>query len=321
MTHIKREARIPAQWADRRLDQAAAGLWPEFSRSRIKQWIQMRSLLLDGCPVVPRTRVALGQVISLDARLLESGPALPEAIALSVVFEDEALLVIDKPAGLVVHPGAGNPSGTLVNALLHFDPALAELPRAGIVHRLDKDTSGLLLVSRSLAAHRFLVAALERREIRRSYQAICQGVVVGGGTVDAPLARHPKDRLRMAVAAVGGRAARTHYRVTERFRAHSWLSVALETGRTHQIRVHLAHIRHPLVGDRLYGGRPRLPSQAAPELVQILTAFPRQALHAWKLAFTHPVGGALITCEAPLPPDMSELLGALRDDTRRAAGA
>lgn len=319
MTQIQREAVIPVEWADRRLDQAAAGLWPEFSRSRIKQWIEAGQLLLDGAAAIPRAKVVAGQNIRLDARLTEVGPAVAEPIPLDVVFEDADLFVINKPAGLVVHPGAGNPTGTLQNALLNLDRDLAQLPRAGIIHRLDKDTTGLLLVARTLRAHSSLVAQLERREIKRSYKAICQGAVVAGGRVDAAIARHPRDRVRMAVANVGGRAACTHYRVAERFRAHTLLNVELETGRTHQIRVHMAHIRYPLVGDRLYGGRPRLPPQPMPALVDCLKAFPRQALHACALVLRHPGRDESITVEVPLPADMLALLVALRDDTRSAS--
>jgi 23S rRNA pseudouridine1911/1915/1917 synthase len=321
MTEIHREALIPAEWSERRLDQAAAALWPEFSRSRIKQWITAGELLLDGQSAIPRARVVEGQTIRLDTRLTDVGPARPEAIPLTVVFEDGDLLVIDKPAGLVVHPGAGNASGTLQNALLNLDPDLGQLPRAGIIHRLDKDTTGLLLVARTLGAHSALVAALEQREIQRHYQAICQGPMVAGGLVDAAIARHPKDRVRMAVAAVGGRPARTHYRVAERFRAHTFLNVSLETGRTHQIRVHMAHIRHPLVGDRLYGGRSRLPTQPLPELVDALHNFPRQALHACRLELAHPLRGETITLESPLPPDLVALLAVLRADGKNASEA
>jgi 23S rRNA pseudouridine1911/1915/1917 synthase len=226
-------------------------------------------------------------------------------------------LVVDKPIGLVVHPGAGNRSGTLQNALLHLDPALALLPRAGLVHRLDKDTSGLLLVARTLQAQKTLAVALERREIRRTYEAICQGVLTAGGTVDVPIGRHPRERTKMAVVD-RGRPARTHYRVLERFRAHTHCAVTLETGRTHQIRVHMAHIRSPLVGDPVYGGRPRLPPKPSEELRVLLQTFGRQALHATNLAFAHPVSGAPLEFASALAPDLRALLAALRADAAEA---
>ena len=241
-------------------------------------------------------------------------PIAPEAIALTIVHEDEDLLVIDKPAGLVVHPGAGNPAGTLQNGLLAHDPNLAAVPRAGIVHRLDKDTTGLLVVAKTLTAHQALVAALERREISRTYEAICHGVMTGGGEVEAPIGRHPRDRLRMTVRD-NGRPALTRYRIIERFRAHTHARVELETGRTHQIRVHMAHIRHPIVGDPLYGGRPRLPKSPSVALVAALRDFKRQALHARRLELSHPVSGAQLTFESPLPSDMRALVEILRADS------
>jgi 23S rRNA pseudouridine1911/1915/1917 synthase len=232
---------------------------------------------------------------------------------LRVVYEDADLLVIDKPAGLVTHPAAGNWSGTLVNGLLHLAPELATLPRAGIVHRLDKETTGLLVVARTLAAHTALVAALARRDVRREYLALVHGVPTGGGTVDAPIGRHRVDRMRMAVTGAG-RPAVTHYTVTERFRAHALLEVRLETGRTHQIRVHLAHVHHPLVGDPVYGGRARLPRGASPRLVAALRDFRRQALHAVRLGLEHPRSGTPMAWEAPLPYDLAALLAVLRED-------
>jgi len=221
--------------------------------------------------------------------------------------------VIDKPAGLVVHPGAGNAAGTLQNALLHFDPELANLPRGGIVHRLDKDTSGLLVVARTLKAHTALVRALEVHEVEREYEAVCVGVMTGGGTVEAPIGRHPVDRLRQAIRE-DGREATTHYRVIQRFRGHTHLRLQLETGRTHQIRVHMAHIHYPLVGDRVYGGRLLLPKGASVELVEMLRGFKRQALHAARLAFEHPVNRKPVECVAPLPEDLQELLQGLAKD-------
>jgi len=313
MERLLKEAVVPLALAGQRFDQAAAAVFDEFSRSRLKGWIDAGQLTLAGAAAAAKTRVAGGELLRLDAAVEAAVPVAPEPIALDVVFEDEALLVIDKPAGLVVHPGAGNPSGTLQNALLAFDAKLAALPRAGIVHRLDKDTTGLLLVARTFDAHRELVAQLERREIHRSYEAVCHGVMTGGGTVDAPIGRHVRDRTRMSVA-VNGRPATTHYRVRRRFRAHTHIDVELETGRTHQIRVHLAHIHHPLLGDPVYGGRPRLPKTPSAALVAGLRGFGRQALHARALAFAHPVSGAPIDVAAPLPADMRALLELLAAD-------
>jgi 23S rRNA pseudouridine1911/1915/1917 synthase len=308
-----REALIPEDLAGQRFDQAAAALFEDFSRSRLKIWIESGELTLAGRPAAPKTRVGGGEAIRLDAEVEAVVPLAPEAIPLTVVYEDDDLLVIDKPAGLVVHPGAGNPAGTLQNGLLAHDPGLAAVPRAGIVHRLDKDTTGLLVVAKTLTAHQALVAALERREIRRTYEAICQGVMTGGGEVDAPIGRHPRERLRMAVVTRGRRAV-TRYRVIERFRAQTHVRVELETGRTHQIRVHMAHIRYPLVGDPLYGGRPRLPKSPLPELVAALQQFRRQALHARSLELAHPGTGELLKVAAPLPEDFQALLRVLAAD-------
>jgi len=310
---IVREALIPANLAGQRFDQAAAALFDDFSRSRLKGWIEAGRLTLAGKLAAPKMRVAEGQVLRLDAQIEPAVPMAAEQIPLTVVHEDEAVLVIDKPAGLVVHPGAGNPSGTLQNALLGFDPALAALPRAGIVHRLDKATTGLLIVARTLAAHQALVAQLERREIHRIYEAVCQGIMTGGGEVDAPIGRHPRDRLRMAVTERGRRAV-TRYRRITRFRAHTHLRVELETGRTHQIRVHMAHLRHPILGDPLYGGRPRLPKAPSAALIAILRAFPRQALHAKELEFAHPLSAEWLHLRTELPVDMRSLLDVLAAD-------
>jgi 23S rRNA pseudouridine1911/1915/1917 synthase len=238
---------------------------------------------------------------------------LPEAIELRVVYQDPDLAVIDKPAGLVVHPGAGNPRHTLQNALLGFDAGLTQLPRAGLIHRLDKDTSGLLVVARTPEAMTSLSRQLEARTMAREYRALCVGVMTGGGSIDAPIGRNRSDRLRMAVRA-SGRAAVTHYRVLERFRAHTYLSVRLETGRTHQIRLHLSHLKYPIVGDPVYGGRFAQPRAAAPALVALLRAFKRQALHAARLGFEHPRTGKRMDFETPVPEDFAQLLGALRDD-------
>jgi 23S rRNA pseudouridine1911/1915/1917 synthase len=314
-----RETLIPDDLAGQRFDQAAAVLFDEFSRSRLKIWIESGELTLAGHTAAPKTRVSGGEAIRLDAEVEAVVPVAPEAIPLTIVHEDEDLLVVDKPAGLVVHPGAGNPAGTLQNGLLAHDPALAAVPRAGIVHRLDKDTTGLLVVAKTLTAHQGLVAALERREIHRGYEAVCQGVMTGGGEVDAPIGRHPRERLRMAVIERGRRAV-THYRVIERFRAHTHVRVELETGRTHQIRVHMAHIRYPLVGDPLYGGRPRLPKSPSVALVAALREFKRQALHARRLELSHPVSGERLELESPLPHDMRALVEILRADTSGREG-
>jgi 23S rRNA pseudouridine1911/1915/1917 synthase len=299
--------------AGQRLDQALATLFEDFSRSRLQQWIREGRVRVDGTVWRGRDRVFGGERVEVDAVLAPQGEVRPEAIPLAVVHQDEHLLVIDKPADLVVHPAAGNWEGTLQNALLHADPALAVLPRSGIVHRLDKDTSGLLVVARTPVAHRRLVEALQARTVKREYRAVVAGVVLAGGTVEAPIGRHPTARTRMAVT-TAGKPAVTHYRVLERFRAHSYLRVNLETGRTHQIRVHLAHVRHPIVGDPVYGGRPQLPPRPAPALVDALRELGRQALHAHRLGLAHPATGEWLEWESPIPGDMTRLLEVLRAD-------
>ncbi|MCB1864543.1 MAG: 23S rRNA pseudouridine(1911/1915/1917) synthase RluD [Chromatiales bacterium] len=308
--------RIGPEQAGLRLDQAVTTLLDGPSRARIQQWIDAGRVRVDGAPQAPRFRLKAGQTVELD--LPEPTPVIadaPETIALDPLYEDADLLVVNKPVGLVVHPGAGNRAGTLVNALLHFDPALAALPRAGIVHRLDKDTSGLLVIARNATAHARLTAALKDRLIRREYLALVRGPVVAGATIDAPLGRHPRDRLRQAVVPEGtGREAVTHYRLAERFRAHTLLEVRLETGRTHQIRVHLAHVGLPIVGDRVYGGRVQVPAGASAALRDALVGFRRQALHAWRLSLRHPGDGREVDFEAPLPADIAGLLGLLRTD-------
>ena len=315
------EATVPLELAGRRFDQALAEMFPEYSRSRLAEWIKAGDALLDGQPVRPRDPVRGGEAVAVNLRTRVETHSEAEAIALDVRYQDADVLVIDKPAGLVVHPGAGNPRGTMVNALLHLDPALAELPRAGIVHRLDKDTSGLMVVARSLRAHSSLIEQLSGREVHRQYLAVVVGPMIAGGTVDAPIGRHPTDRIRQAVVKEGqGKQAVTHYRVRERFRAHTLVECRLETGRTHQIRVHMAYAKHPLIGDPLYGGSFKLPKAATPELVEALRGFRRQALHAEKLSFRHPVSGEAVTTESPMPDDMQALLSALRADTAAFTG-
>jgi 23S rRNA pseudouridine1911/1915/1917 synthase len=311
---IQREIAVPAALSGRRLDQVAAELFPEFSRSRLQRWIREACLLVDGAVRIPRDAVHGGEWLRLDAESEVEGDWRPTEMELPVVHEDEHIIVIDKPAGLVVHPAAGHADDTLLNGLLAAYPELAQVPRAGIVHRLDRDTTGLLVVARTLAAQTALVAALQRRDVSREYRAVVNGVPVSGATVDRPIGRHPRDRQRMAVLESGGREAVTHYRVLERFRAHACLAVQLETGRTHQIRVHLSEAGFPVTGDPDYGGRVRLPKQAAPGLVDALRAFRRQALHAFRLSFVHPGSGETIGFEAPVPEDMQCLLSELRAD-------
>ena len=300
-----------------RLDQALARLLPQYSRSRLQGWIDTGAVKVDGRQLRGRDKVVGGEKVLIEARVEPDRQVTAEEIPLDVVFKDRALLVINKPAGLVVHPGAGNAAHTLQNALLAFDPKLAVVPRAGIVHRLDKDTSGLLVVARTPEVHTALVAAISAREVDRHYIALCTGVMTAGGTVDEPIGRHRSLRTRMAVRG-DGRPAVTHYRVLKRFRAHTLVRAELETGRTHQIRVHLSHIGYPIVGDPEYGGRRRLPAGASPELVAALEGFRRQALHAARLKLEHPVSGKEMAWEAPLPGDMEALLKVMEADTKAA---
>jgi 23S rRNA pseudouridine1911/1915/1917 synthase len=311
---------LPAGAAGQRLDQALALALPQYSRARIQRWIRDGQVRLAGAarPLRPSERVAGGERLTLTAEFPADVALEPEARALAIVYEDAALIVLDKPPGLVVHPGAGNPRNTLQQALLAHDARLARVPRAGLVHRLDKDTSGLMVVARTPEAHTRLVAALQARAIRREYLALVAGRPTGGGTIDEPIGRHRQQRTRMSVRA-DGRAAVTHYRIEERFRAHTLLRVRLETGRTHQIRVHLAHLGYPVVGDPVYGGRRRLAAGAPPALNAALQAFRRQALHATRLAFEHPLDGRALDFSAPLPEDLQQLLAALRAAEARPA--
>jgi len=308
-----RTAVVPAGAAGRRFDAVLAELFPEYSRTRLSEWIKSGDARLDGAIVRGRDSVRGGETASLDVVLDTQTHALPEDIPLEVLYEDADVFVLNKPAGLVVHPGAGNPTGTLVNALLFRDPSLSTIPRAGIVHRLDKDTSGVMVVARTLPAHTALVEQLSSREVHRQYLAIVVGSMVSGGTVNAPIDRHARDRIRMAVREEG-RDAVTHYRLRERFRAHTALECRLETGRTHQIRVHMAHLKYPIIGDPLYGGPLKLPKHATEELVAALRGFKRQALHAEILEFKHPASGEPLRVSAPVPADMLGLLAALRAD-------
>ena len=311
-------AQVPDAAAGRRFDQVLADLFPDYSRSRLSAWIKAGAARLDGAEVAPRHIVRGGEAIIVEVRLEREIGAAAEDIALDIRYEDEDVIVVNKPPGLIVHPGAGNPGGTLQNALLHHDPKLAEIPRGGLVHRLDKDTSGLLVVARTLRAHTALVEQLSERDVHRQYLGVVYGKMVAGSSINAPIGRHPRDRLKQAVRE-DGREAITHYRVRERFRALTLIECRLETGRTHQIRVHLAHIRHPLVGDAQYGGGLRLPKGAGIVLVEALQGFKRQALHAERLEFAHPADGRTIAVEAEMPADMAALVDALREDAREAA--
>ncbi len=315
MTAKKRVVNIPAAYAGKRLDQALAALCTDLSRSRIQQWIEAGYVRLDATQPRRADKVKGGETVELYIPETPERPWQAQAIALNVVYEDEHLLVVDKPAGMVAHPAPGNREGTLLNALLHHDAALHAVARAGIVHRLDKDTSGLLVVAKSEAVRLRLVAALRDRRLTREYLALVNGVMIAGGEIAAPIGRHPRQRTRMAVAA-RGKQALSHYRVQQRFRAHTLVRVRLESGRTHQIRVHLSHIGFPIVGDPVYGGRARIPPDCSEHLAQVLRRFRRQALHAARLALTHPVSGERMQWTAPLPKDMRELITALQDDAR-----
>ncbi|ODC04536.1 RNA pseudouridine synthase [Terasakiispira papahanaumokuakeensis] len=298
-----------------RLDQAAAELFPDFSRARLQQWVRDGGLTLNGHTAKPKDKVALGDQLVLEVELEVQTDHQAQAIALDIVYEDEAIIVLNKPAGLVVHPAAGHQDGTLLNALLHHEPMLDKVPRAGIVHRLDKDTSGLMVVARSLEAQNSLVTQLQDRSMGREYDAVVVGALISGGTVDAPIGRHPKDRKRQAVVSHGGKPAVTHYRVVERFRGHSHIRCKLETGRTHQIRVHMAHLHHALVGDPVYAGRMRIPPGSSDALKEIVRVFPRQALHARQLTLQHPLTGETMTWRRDSPEDMQTLLRILAEDT------
>jgi 23S rRNA pseudouridine1911/1915/1917 synthase len=304
---------VPDRFAGERLDRMLAEMVPERSRATLQEWIRSGLVLVDGRQSRPRDRLAGGERVLIRVPAVPVTADRPEVMALAIVHEDPDLLVIDKPAGLVVHPGAGNPAGTLLNALLHHDPALADLPRAGIVHRLDKDTSGLMVVARNEVSRQLLIQALAEHHVERVYDAVVHGLPVSGGRVDAPMGRHRHDRVRMAVRG-DGRPAVTHYRVVRRFRRHALLRVSLETGRTHQIRVHLAHVGHPLLGDPVYGGRPRPLPGAGDALADCLRRFRRQALHAGRLRLVHPCTGADMEWRAPPPPDLAALLAALERD-------
>lgn len=306
-------ATVPAAMMGTRLDFAAAELFPGYSRSRIQTWIKSEALTINGQAAKPKDKVLGGEELRLVTEHELQGDWEGEDIPLDIVYEDDHILVINKPAGLVVHPAAGNRTGTLLNALLFHCPDLIHVPRAGIVHRLDKDTTGIMVVAKSLEAHADLVDQLQERTVSRQYEAIVPGVMTGGGKVDAPMARHPRSRQKMAVVTFGGKEAITHYRVIKRFAAHTHIRLKLETGRTHQIRVHMAHIGYPLVGDATYAGRMKIPKNASTDLLDALKGFGRQALHAAQLGLNHPVTGEYMEWQAPRPDDMNQLLRLLAE--------
>ncbi|MGD8641741.1 MAG: 23S rRNA pseudouridine(1911/1915/1917) synthase RluD [Gammaproteobacteria bacterium] len=312
-THRQVNATIPESLAGERLDLVLVELFPDFSRSRLQKWIKDGHVTVNHQKRRAKDPVFGGETVELSIVLVEETQWQAQPLPLHVVYEDDFVIVINKPADLVVHPGAGNMDGTLGNALLHRYPELGAVPRAGVIHRLDKDTSGLLVVARNLVAQKSLVEQLQARAFERQYQALVVGVMTAGGTVNAPIARHPTQRIKMAVVRTGKEAI-THYRVMERFRAHSLVKLNLETGRTHQIRVHMAYIRYPLVGDPLYGGRLQIPSGCSADFAQALREFKRQALHAARLGFVHPHSGEFMAWDAPVPADMQALIAAARED-------
>lgn len=312
---IELTSEVPSEAAGKRLDQILAQLFSEHSRSRLQEWIEKGFVKVDGEIKRGKDKLKGGERIDILAQLEIVSAWEAQELPLDIIFEDEDLLVINKPTDFVVHPAAGHANGTLVNALLHYAPQLGELPRAGIVHRLDKDTTGLLVIAKTIFAHNELGAALQQRKVERIYEAIVQGVMPAGGTLNAWLDRHPHDRKKRTVVEAGrGKEAITHYRVLQKFRAHSHLQLKLETGRTHQIRVHMAHLNYPILGDRTYGGRLRLPPRSDPSFQQKLRDFPRQALHAKRLSLIHPRTKEAMTWESPFPSDMQGLLSALKQD-------
>lgn len=313
---IQLEATVPDTLFGQRLDQAVAQLFPDYSRSRIQGWIKEGELTVNGKVLRPRDKLSGGEKIVVAATIALIEEHKPEAIDLDVIYEDEHILIINKPSGLVVHPAAGHADGTLLNALLHHAPEVAQVPRAGIVHRLDRETTGLMVVAKTIQAQTDLVEQLQSRSMGREYEAVVQGVMIGGGKVDAPMGRHSKNRQKMAVVGVGKEAV-THYRVLQKFRSHTHIRLKLETGRTHQIRVHMAHINYPLVGDPLYGGRFRLPKNTSEKMQSVLKNFRRQALHAKKLELWHPATGEHCSWEIDLPADLQQLVNVLQRDAEK----
>ncbi|MES2998254.1 MAG: 23S rRNA pseudouridine(1911/1915/1917) synthase RluD [Pseudomonadota bacterium] len=310
---------VPEHLAEKRLDQILSESFPAYSRSRLQGWIRSQQVSVDQQFKRPRDKIKAGALITIAALIPEETKWEAQPLPLEIIYEDETLLVVNKPPGLVVHPAVGNPDKTLLNALLHHLPQLKRLPRAGIIHRLDKDTSGLLVVPKTLNAHTQLVKQLQARTIQRNYYAVVQGVLISGGRINAPIGRHPRFRKKMSVNEISGKEAISHYRIIERFSHHTLIKVQLETGRTHQIRVHMSYIHHPLVGDKVYRGRLQLPKKASESLISCLRQFQRQALHAEHLKLIHPTTLQTIEWVAPLPEDMQALIHCLREDKQHAS--
>ena len=303
---------IPERMTGDRLDVALSEMLPDYSRSKITAWIKSGDALINNKAFKPKDKVNGSQIVILSLNKKQNNDWSAENIALNIVFEDEDIIIINKPFGLVTHPGAGNWNGTLANALLYYDPKLSKLDRAGVVHRLDKNTSGLMVIARNEKSQKYLVEQLQSHSVVREYSAIVYGHMISGGSVNDPIGRDPKDRIKQAVSS-NGKDATTHYRVIDRFKSHTHVKAILETGRTHQIRVHLSHIGYPLLGDPMYGGRVRFPKKASEILKESLLGFKRQALHSKKLTLNHPSTGELMSWKAPLPDDMLELLDILNE--------
>ncbi len=311
---IVKEAQVPVDFGGQRLDQIATELFEDFSRSRIQSWIKDGTILVNNKQVKAKEKLFGGEVVTLNVVVEDQEVHLPEDIPLNIVYEDSDILVINKPTGLVVHPASGHRDGTLLNAILHHAPEVGHVPRAGIVHRLDKETTGLMVIAKTLAAQTDLVSQLQDRSMGREYEAITIGVMTGGGVVDEPIGRHPHNRQKMAVEPVHGKDSITHYRLVKRFKNHTHIRLKLETGRTHQIRVHMSFIKFPLVGDPQYAGRLKMPKACSPELQEGIRLFRRQALHAKKLELTHPISGEFMEWEVELPEDMKALIALLKQD-------
>jgi len=307
---------IRDEMSGKRLDQALAELLPVHSRARLQGWIREGFVHIDKKQLRPRDKVHGGEQVEIRAKFESQLSAAPEDISLEIVFEDEYLIIINKPAGLIVHPGAGNPQHTLMNALLHHDQQLEQVARAGIVHRLDKDTTGLLVIARTPQSHTFLVNQLQERKIHREYVTIVSGIMTAGGTIEQPIGRHPKNRTKMAVVK-NGRPSTTHYRIIKKYQHHTQLQVNLETGRTHQIRVHMTWLHYPIIGDPVYGSKKQLVKGMDPNLANFITAFPRQALHARAIQLLHPQSNEMMAWQAPIPEDMTELINTLEIDAKQ----